>query len=33
MISILKINDLADENEDEKRHAACTREEGKRTHI
>jgi hypothetical protein len=33
MISFLKINDLGNENEDEKRHAACVGEEGKCTHI
>jgi len=33
MISFLKINDLGDENEDKKRHAACKGEEGKCTHI
>lgn len=33
MISFLKINDLGDGNEDEKRHAACMGEEGKCTCI
>jgi hypothetical protein len=32
MISF-KINDLGDENEDEKKHTACMGEEGKCTHI